>query len=185
MATPQDKQHDCLAIKEMENILDTCKLELTPVDEVWSNLYIGNVAIAQNRTALQRMGVTHVLNVAHYKQGSIGDQDFYGSTCVYYGIPAEDSSQFDLSLYFKPAADFIHKALKKKDCKVLVHCIMGLSRSSTLVLAYLMMHQRLNLRSAIQKVIQKRAIYPNRNFLALLLDLDRNLRRKRRMCPLL
>ncbi|KAG5831524.1 hypothetical protein ANANG_G00304600 [Anguilla anguilla] len=185
MTAPEDNQHDCLAIKELENILDTCKLDLTPVDEVWSNLYIGNVAIAQNRTALQRLGITHVLNAAHSKQGSIGDQEFYGNSFVYYGIPAEDSSQFDLSLYFKPAADFIHKALKKKDCKVLVHCIMGMSRSATLVLAYLMLHHRLSLRSAIQKVVQKRAVYPNRNFLALLLDLDRNLKRKRRLCPLL
>ncbi|KAJ8250779.1 hypothetical protein COCON_G00227010 [Conger conger] len=185
MTAPQGNQRDCLAIKELENILDTCTLELTPVDEVWTNLYIGNVAIAQNRSALQRLGITHVLNAAHSKQGSIGDQEFYGNSFEYYGIPAEDSSQFDLSLYFKPAADFIHKALKKKDCKVLVHCIMGMSRSSTLVLAYLMLRQRQGLRSALQRVVQKRAIYPNENFLALLLDLDRNLRWKRRLCPLL
>ncbi|KAJ8418206.1 hypothetical protein AAFF_G00139150 [Aldrovandia affinis] len=172
MTTAQDNRHDCLAVKELENILDTCKLELTPVDEVWPNLYIGNVAIAQSRTALQKMGITHILNAAHSKQGSIGDQNFYGNMFVYSGIPAEDSPQFDLSIYFKPAAEFIHKALKKTDSKVLVHCIMGLSRSSTLVLAYLMLHHRLNLHSAIQMVIQKRAIYPNRNFLTLLLDLD-------------
>ncbi|KAI1894271.1 hypothetical protein AGOR_G00114090 [Albula goreensis] len=185
MTTLQDNRHGCLAIKELENILDTCKQELTPIDEVWPNLYIGNVAIAQSKTALQRIGITHVLNAAHSKQGSIGDQNFYGSLFVYYGIPAEDSSQFDLSIYFKPAADFIHKALKKKDSKVLVHCIMGMSRSSTLVLAYLMLHRRLGLRTAIQTVIQKRAIYPNRNFLTLLLDLDIHLKRKRRLCPLL
>ncbi|XP_036402561.1 dual specificity protein phosphatase family protein [Megalops cyprinoides] len=185
MTTAQDDRQGCLAIKELENILDTCKLDLTPIDEVWPNLYIGNVAIAQNRTALQKIGITHILNAAHSKQGSIGDQNFYGNTIVYYGIPAEDSSQFDLSVYFRPAADFIHKALKKKDSKVLVHCIMGMSRSSTLALAYLMLHHRLTLRSAIQKVTQRRAIYPNRNFLALLLDLDGRLRRKRRLCPLL
>lgn len=185
MTAYQENQHDCVLIKELENILDTCTLDLTPVDEVWTNIFIGNVAIAQNRAALQRLGITHVLNAAHSKQGSIGDQEFYGNSCVYYGIPAEDSSEFDLSVYFKPAAEFIHKALKKKDSKVLVHCIMGMSRSSTLVLAYLMLYQRLRLRAAIQKIIQNRAIYPNRNFLAMLLRLDRNLRRKRRVCPLL
>ncbi len=63
------------------------------------------------------MGITHVLNAAHSKQGSIGDQSYYGSTIVYYGIPAEDSSSFDLSVYFKPASDFIHNALRKKNGK--------------------------------------------------------------------
>jgi len=41
--TAQKHKHGLLAIKELENVLDTCKLDLTPVDEVWPNLYIGNV----------------------------------------------------------------------------------------------------------------------------------------------
>lgn len=69
--------------------------------------------------------------------------------------------------------------------KVLVHCIMGVSRSSTLVLAYLMLHQRFTLRAAIHHVIQRRPIYPNRNFLGLLLELDTQLQRKRMICPVL
>ncbi|XP_040905371.1 dual specificity protein phosphatase family protein [Toxotes jaculatrix] len=177
--------HDLALIKELELILDSCSLELTPVDEVWPDLYIGNVAVAQNRKTLNKLGITHVMNAAHSKQGSIGDQSFYGNTCVYYGIPAEDSDHFDLSQYFKPAADFIHKALKSKDGKVLVHCIMGVSRSATLVLAYLILRQRLSLRDALRHVVQKRAIYPNRNFLSLLLKLDEQLTLKRRLCPLL
>ncbi|XP_072534286.1 dual specificity protein phosphatase 26 [Salminus brasiliensis] len=184
MTTPKNK-HGLVEIKALENLLDTCKLDLTAVDEVWPNLYIGNVAIAQNKTTLKKMGITHILNAAHSKQGSIGDQSYYGEEFVYCGIPAEDSSKFDLSVHFKPASDFIHKALKKKNGKVLVHCIMGVSRSSTLVLAYLMLCHRLTLRSAIQKVIRRRAIYPNRNFLSLLLELDTQLQRKRMLCPIL
>ncbi|XP_064170885.1 dual specificity protein phosphatase 13A-like [Anguilla rostrata] len=180
MAASPEHTHGYLSVRDLENVLDTCKLDLTQIDEVWPNLYIGNVAIAQNRTALQRLGITHILNAAHSKQGSIGDQRFYGSAVVYCGIPADDSTHFDLNVYFRPAADFIHKALKQTDGKILVHCIMGMSRSSTLVLAYLMLYQRLPLCSAIKRVIRKRAIYPNRNFLALLLDLDLQLRRKKR-----
>ncbi|XP_046885626.1 dual specificity protein phosphatase 13-like isoform X1 [Hypomesus transpacificus] len=210
-----DKRPQNLAlIKELEYILDSCKLELTPIAEIWPNLYIGNVAIAQNRGALQKLGITHILNAAHCKQGSIGDQSYYGNACLYCGIPAEDSSHFDISQYFQASADFIHKALKTKDDgllhihlgsrlwklfgshgltsttpvatrKVLVHCIMGMSRSATLVLAYLMLRRRVTLRDALKHVIQRRAIYPNRNFLALLLNLDTQLTRKRRLCPLL
>ncbi|XP_066535577.1 dual specificity protein phosphatase family protein [Hoplias malabaricus] len=181
----QKKKHGLAEVKALENLLDTCKLDLNPVDEVWPGLYISNVAIAQNKTALKKLGITHILNAAHLKQGSIGDQSYYGEEFVYYGIPAEDSSRFDLSVHFKPASDFIHKTLKKKNGKVLVHCIMGVSRSATLVLAYLMLRHRLTLRSAIQKVIRRRAIYPNRNFLSLLLELDTQLQRKRMLCPIL
>ncbi|XP_037541277.1 dual specificity protein phosphatase 13-like [Nematolebias whitei] len=179
------QQQNLVLIKELELILDSCKLELTPVDEVWPNLYIGNVAVAQNRKALHKLGITHVLNAAHSKQGSIGNQSFYGNTSVYFGIPAEDSDHFDLSQHFKSAADFIHTGLKSKDGKVLVHCIMGVSRSATLVLAYLMTRKHLSLRDALRHVVQKRAIFPNRNFLSLLLKLDEQLAQKRRLCPLL
>uniref|UniRef100_A0A3P9H8S9 Dual specificity protein phosphatase n=1 Tax=Oryzias latipes TaxID=8090 RepID=A0A3P9H8S9_ORYLA len=206
------QQHDLLLIRELELILDSCKLELTAVDEIWPSLFLGNVAAAQNKKILRDLSITHVLNAAHSKQGSIGDQSFYGSTCVYFGIPAEDSDHFDLSQYFKVAADFIHKGLQSKEGKVrvqqrgilsfskhlqphffpffftgrvLVHCIMGVSRSATLILAYLMLKERLTLRDALRQVVQKRAIYPNRNFLSLLLKLDEQLERKRRLCPLL
>ncbi|XP_029312151.1 dual specificity protein phosphatase 13-like isoform X2 [Cottoperca gobio] len=142
-----------LSVKDLQKVLDSCKLHLSQVDEVWPNIYIGNVAVAQNKTSLQKL--------------------------------ADDSTHFDLDVYFNPAADFIHKALKTPDAKVLVHCIMGMSRSSTLVLAYLMIYHHLPLKRALQKLIQKRAIYPNRNFLALLLDLDLQLIRKKKTCQIL
>ncbi|KAI4895352.1 hypothetical protein NFI96_020819 [Prochilodus magdalenae] len=185
MTALRNQRKEYLCVRDLEKVLDSCTLELTQIDEVWPNLYIGNVRIAQNRSALQRLGITHVLNAAHSKRGSIGDQKFYGTGFVYFGIPAEDSTHFDLDVYFKQAADFIHKGLKAPDGKVLVHCIMGMSRSSSLVLAYLMLYHQMPLCSAIQRLIRKRAIYPNRNFLALLLDLDLQLKRKRRTCVLL
>lgn len=38
-----NQQQNLVLIKELELILDSCKLELTSVDEVWPNLYLGNV----------------------------------------------------------------------------------------------------------------------------------------------
>lgn len=81
-------------------------------------------AVAQNKAVLLNLGITHVLNAAHSKQGSLGNQSFYGKDFVYFGIPADDSTYFDLDVYFQPAADFIHKALKspggKKPSKNLI-----------------------------------------------------------------
>ncbi|XP_043958699.1 dual specificity protein phosphatase 13-like [Gambusia affinis] len=185
MPTVKDKAKEYPTVKDLQKVLDACKLHLHQIDEVWPNIYIGNVAVAQNKAVLLNLGITHVLNAAHSKQGSPGNQSFYGNDFVYFGIPADDSTHFDLDEYFQPAADFIHKALKSPGGKVLVHCIMGMSRSSTLVLAYLMIYHHLPLKHALQKVVQKRAIYPNRNFLALLLDLDLQLTRKKKTCHIL
>ncbi|CAI9618769.1 unnamed protein product [Staurois parvus] len=50
------------------------------------------------------------------------------------------------------------------------------SRSATLVLAYLMIYQRMTLVEAINTVKEKRGIIPNRGFLRQLLDLESKLR---------
>lgn len=81
------------------------------------NLRLCCRAVAHNKAALKKLGITHVLNAAHAKRGSVGNQNFYGSSFVYCGIPADDSTHFDLDVYFQPAADFIHKALKSPDGK--------------------------------------------------------------------
>lgn len=60
--------------------------------------------------------------------------------------------------------------------KVLVHCVVGVSRSATLVLAYLMLHQQLSLQQAIITVRERRWIFPNRGFLRQLCQLDQQLR---------
>ncbi|GAA6111107.1 uncharacterized protein LOC109104798 [Tachysurus ichikawai] len=102
--TSQKHKQGLAEIKALENILDGCKFDLSTVDEVWPNLYIGNVAIAQNKSALRKMGITHILNAAHAKQGSIGDESYYGTEFVYHGIPAEDSGRFDISVHFRAIA---------------------------------------------------------------------------------
>ncbi|XP_077406319.1 dual specificity protein phosphatase 13A-like [Vanacampus margaritifer] len=186
MQSGQGKRKEYVTVKDLQNILDSCKLRLSHIDEVWPNIYIGNMTAAHTKPALLALGITHVLNAAHAKPGSVGNQSFYGDDFRYCGIPADDSAHFDLDVYFRPAADFIHEGLKSPRGKVLVHCMMGMSRSSALVLAYLMIYRRLSLEEALRRLVRKRAIYPNRNFLALLLDLDldlrlqRNRRRRRR-----
>lgn len=56
--------------------------------------------------------------------------------------------------------------------RVLVHCAVGVSRSASLVLAYLMIHHRYTLLEAINKVKEHRWIFPNRGFLRQLRALE-------------
>lgn len=43
MSGSEQQLQNLALIKELELLLDSCTLELTPVDEVWPNLYLGNV----------------------------------------------------------------------------------------------------------------------------------------------
>lgn len=54
---------------------------------------------------------------------------------------------------------------------------MGLSRSSTLVLAYLMIHEGMTLADAIKAVSANRNVAPNSGFLEQLRELDKELHR--------
>ncbi|KAI2643985.1 Dual specificity phosphatase 29 [Labeo rohita] len=65
--------------------------------------------------------------------------------------------------------------------KVLVHCRQGVSRSSTLFLAYLMIHHDMTVEDAIDRVIRERQIQPNIGFLNQLTLLDLNLVRQRKL----
>uniref|UniRef100_K7FWP6 Dual specificity protein phosphatase n=1 Tax=Pelodiscus sinensis TaxID=13735 RepID=K7FWP6_PELSI len=136
--------------------------------------------IAANRRELAHLRITHVLNASHSKWR--GGAEFYEGTGIrYLGIEAHDSPSFDMSPYFHPAADFIHQALRERGGKILVHCAVGVSRSATLVLAYLMIRQRMTLVEAIKTVKDHRGIIPNRGFLHQLVSLDNSLRLKRRV----
>lgn len=66
---------------------------------------------SHDRFGLWQLGVTHVLNAAHGKLCCRGNEDFYGTTVKYFGVPANDLPKFDLSPFFYPAAEFIHQAL--------------------------------------------------------------------------
>lgn len=61
--------------------------------------------------------------------------------------------------------------------KVLVHCLQGLSRSATLVLAFLIIKKGMSVTEAVELVRSKRRIYPNDGFLQQLCDLEMRLTR--------
>ncbi|KAM6951038.1 dual specificity protein phosphatase 13A-like [Aplochiton taeniatus] len=169
---------DTPSVKDLEKILYGGKRFSNHMDEVWPNLFIGDMSVANDRYSLWKLGISHVLNAAHEKMYCLGSHDFYGSTVEYYGVPADDSPYFDLSNYFHTSAEFIQNALNTPGARIIVHCAVGVSRSASLVLAYLMICHNFSLEGAIQKVKKSRWIFPNRGFLKQLCALDMKLRKK-------
>ncbi|XP_061646984.1 dual specificity phosphatase 29-like isoform X1 [Phyllopteryx taeniolatus] len=127
---------------------------------------------ALERPGLKEMGITHVLNAAEGKYNNVLTGAHYYTDIQYFGIEADDKPTFNISQFFCPATQFISEALSQPQNKVLVHCVMGRSRSASLVLAYLMMEQGLTVVDAIQHVRQRRCVLPNHGFLKQLRALD-------------
>ncbi|XP_020030619.1 dual specificity protein phosphatase 13B isoform X2 [Castor canadensis] len=151
---------------------------LSHINEVWPNLFLGDAYAARDKNRLIQLGITHVVNVAAGKfQVDTGAKFYRGIPLEYYGIEAEDNPFFDLSIYFLPVAQYIGAALNTPRGRVLVHCAMGVSRSATVVLAFLMICKNMTLMEAIQTVQAHRDICPNSGFLRQLQVLDNRLGR--------
>lgn len=150
-------------------------------DEVYPNIYIGDVGAAKNKQYLRRIGITHILNTAEGNQfGMVNtSKDYYRDTNMkYMGVQLLDLPVTNISAHFAETADFIENGVKSGG-KVLVHCVMGMSRSSTCVLSYLMIKEGFTATEAMRRVRLHRDIRPNDGFLHQLAELDNKLRRER------
>ncbi|XP_040905367.1 protein phosphatase Slingshot homolog 2-like isoform X1 [Toxotes jaculatrix] len=166
------QEEETPSLTELRQILWTNRKPVTPFNQVWQNLYIGDVSVARDKATLSSLGVTHILNAAAGRHRINTGQQFYSDLEVeYYGVEAADHPEFNLRPFFSPAAQFIDSALKKNG-KVFVHCAMGVSRSGALVLAYLMICQGLSLVESIIAVRLNRDIGPNSGFLEQLRQLE-------------
>ncbi|XP_032463187.1 dual specificity protein phosphatase 13 isoform X4 [Phocoena sinus] len=149
---------------------------LSHINEVWPNLFLGDAYAARDKNKLTQLGITHIVNVAAGKfQVDTGANFYRGMPLEYYGIEADDNPFFDLSAHFLPVARYIQSALIIPQGRVLVHCAMGVSRSATVVLAFLMICENMTLVEAIQTVQAHRDICPNSGFLRQLQVLDNRL----------
>ncbi|XP_028932005.1 dual specificity protein phosphatase 22-A-like isoform X1 [Ornithorhynchus anatinus] len=100
------------------------------MSKVLEGLYLGNIRDSEDRENLAKSKVTHILSVHNNAQPVLEDMS-------YLCISASDSSSQNLIQHFKECISFIHRCrLHGGGC--LVHCLAGVSRSTTILVAYLM-----------------------------------------------
>ncbi|KAG7460754.1 hypothetical protein MATL_G00202290 [Megalops atlanticus] len=142
--------------------------ELTPILPF---LFLGNEQDAQDLDQMQRMNIGYILNVTthlplyHYELGLFN----------YKRLPATDSNKQNLRQYFEEAFEFIEEAHQAGQ-GLLIHCQAGVSRSATIVIAYLMKHSWMTMTDAYKFVKARRPIIsPNLNFMGQLLEFEEDL----------
>jgi len=141
------------------------------ISQILPFLFIGNQRDAQNRDLLGRLGITHVLNVTSHLPTHFED------VIAYLRCPANDNCGQNIKQYFNDAISFI-EAARCTGGRILVHCQGGVSRSPSIVLAYIIARYDRSLMEAFQFVkSQRQIIAPNFNFLGQLLDFEQRCRR--------
>lgn len=87
----------------------------------------------------QEIGITHVVNVTP-------DMCKFPN-CMYHHVPIVDKSNVNIKDHFESTYNFIDAAISTGG-RVYVHCIAGVSRSTTMVLYYLMKKRAMTLEDA-------------------------------------
>ncbi|XP_029030697.1 dual specificity protein phosphatase 19-like isoform X2 [Betta splendens] len=134
----------CRAIPQCQKCRTTTPSKPTP----------GRVTVA----ARCRQMVSHVLNVA------FGVTNLFSDQLVYKTLQILDLPDTDITSYVEECSTFIDRA-REQDGVVLVHCNAGVSRSSSVVIGYLMLREGLPFDAAYSQVKQARpSIRPNPGF---------------------
>ncbi|EMD39274.1 hypothetical protein CERSUDRAFT_152359 [Gelatoporia subvermispora B] len=126
-------------------------------------LYLSNLLVARDEAQLTSLGATHVISVMNHAPKFPSSLPHLKTLL----IPIEDSPQADILQYLEQTTQFIKDALSENDTNVvLVHCLMGMSRSATVVCAYLVATTSMLPSESISYVTSKRSIVcPNSGFL--------------------
>ncbi|CAF3653948.1 unnamed protein product [Rotaria socialis] len=124
---------------------------------------------------VQKLGISYILNVA-VESAPIG----YPKNIKLEKFDIIDFPTAPISSYFPSLTDKIHAHLTaNKQNKVLVHCMAGISRSATIVCAYLMRYMNMSLREAYLLCKKNRPIcFPNLGFWSQLITYENQLRKE-------
>lgn len=128
-----------------------------------NKLYLGNMFDANDSTYITDNNITCIISVAEGLQ--------IRNTCpnvTVYKYELADNYECNIMQYFDEIS-----AIIRKEKTVLVNCAAGISRSATIVIAYIMKYYNLTLEQAFISVRNKRnQICPNKKFMEQLLSYE-------------
>jgi protein-tyrosine phosphatase len=126
--------------------------------EIVTGLYVGSIDSAYDIKTLKMKGITHIISVLP------GFVPPYPDDFKYMVINAMDDENTNLDMVFEDSNKFIDDAFENNG-NILIHCMMGRSRSVTIVAAYLINNFGMNVDEILSLMKSKRNIIePNKYF---------------------
>ena len=137
------------------------------VTQILEHLYLGGDDICDDRAMLLELNIGRIVNATS------DSPNYFPDDFGYLHVDVPDEVDAVISNRFEEVSDFIAGAVgEKRSC--LVHCSAGMSRSATLVLAYLVRHVGMSLLDALSHTKARRPLVsPNPGFMAQLVELER------------
>jgi hypothetical protein len=102
--------------------------------EITPNIYLGDYESALDAKILLDMGIKRILNVS---KECLFSESILENEIKTMQIFIDDHCDESIEKYFQLCIDYIHEGVMCGE-KILVYCRMGISRSATIVIAYLM-----------------------------------------------
>jgi len=140
-------------------------------------LFLGSCRDARDRIQLSSLNVKYIVNCAKEWKNA-HPEDF-----IYHDAHLMDVEDQDLAHALQPVFEFIEQARQANE-RVLVHCVVGKSRSASVVISYLMKFHAMKLREAFHHVKERRSlIQPNEGFMKQLIEMELELYQAQTLFP--
>ena len=127
------------------------------ISKIIDGLYLGDIRCASNLKFLKLHKIKYILNVTD------DIPFFFKNNFEYARIPIKDKPDVDVSVFFNHSSSYIENRIR--DGNIFIHCYAGISRSSSIVIAYLIIKKKYSYKDAYNLVKSKRpCIRPNKGF---------------------
>ena len=162
---------ELLFLAEQIKNIDKTRFQLP--DEICEGLYLGSKDSSYNKEILLSMNIKQIIVCCGCLPAHFVPRDHHQTIeevptdehITYLRLPVQDNLMECLTPYFEASIEFINEGKEKRQCATLVHCHAGISRSATVVTAYLMKMQSMKYQEAYDFVKSKRkCIFPNSAF---------------------
>ena len=136
------------------------------MNKITDKVYLGNYFSARDEETIKSNNIKKVLSCCGGSSLKYKDKNINQKI-----IELDDNPKTNIIQYFKDCLKFIDET----DDKVLVHCLCGVSRSATLVIAYFMWKKQWTYKQSYDFVNQYRSVGPNIGFTRQLLIFEKKL----------
>ena len=149
--------NDCFVEQKREIFnLYMNKVNLYPsYEQITNKIYLGNEDTARDKEILNKLNISNILICAE------GCEPFFPNEFKYKILYIDDAIDENILSWLKEAFEFIDSSINN----IYIHCAMGISRSPTIVISYLMYKKKMKYEEAYNFVKEKRkVISPNSGF---------------------